>query len=181
MEGTSVEEVAQGLQWCTKESLRWAEGNAVRFEVTKAEAVLLSKRRSHGREKRERSVRVGDNFSPFAHAATRWLGMWLDSALTLMESRRRSFNRARAKEAALRRLVTRHGLPPASARNLQQAIVSGTMLYASELTWNGSKTMERETQLVLNRMGRASLGVRQTIPVGIVAAESGLTPLLDHA
>ena len=32
-------------------------------------------------------------------------------------------------------------------------------------------------------MGRASLGVRRTTPVGIVAAESGLTParaLLDH-
>ena len=58
------------------------------------------------------------------------------------------------------------------------------MLYASELTWNGSKRMEKDTQLVLNRMGRASLGVRQTTPLGIIAAESSLTParaLLDHA
>ena len=58
------------------------------------------------------------------------------------------------------------------------------MLYASELTWNGSNKMERDTQLALNRMGRASLGVRQTTPLGIVAAESSLNParpLLDHA
>ena len=37
--------------------------------------------------------------------------------------------------------------------------------------------------MALNRMGRASLGVRRTTLVGIVAAESGLTParaLLDH-
>ena len=108
----------------------------------------------------------------------------MGSALTFRESWGRSTDRARAKEAALRRLVTKHGLPPASARNLQQAIVSGTMLYASELTWDGSKRMERNTQLVLNRMGRASLGVRQITPLGIIAAESSLTParaLLDHA
>ena len=108
----------------------------------------------------------------------------MDSALTFRESRRKSINRARAKEAALQRLVTRHGLTPASARNLQQAMISGTMLYASELTWNGSKKMERDTQPILNRMGRASLGVRRTTPLGIVAAESSLTParaLLDHA
>ena len=80
----------------------------------------------------------------------------MDSALTLQESWRRSTGRARAKEATLRRLFTRHGLPPALARNLQQAIVSGTMLYASELVWDGSKRMERDTQLVLNRMGSGS-------------------------
>ena len=69
------------------------------------------------------------------------------------------------------------------ARNLQQVIVSGTMLYAQQLSWDGSKKTEREIQTVLNRMGRASLGVRQTTPIGIVTAESGLTParaLLDH-
>ena len=128
-------------------------------------------------------VRVGGTFVPFASEATRWLGVYLDSALTLRTSRRRAINRARAKEAALRRLVSKHGLAPAAARNLQQAIVSGTMLYAQQLSWNGAKGTEREVQLVLNRMGRASLGVRQTTPLGIVAAESGLTParaLLNH-
>ena len=37
--------------------------------------------------------------------------------------------------------------------------------------------------MALNQLRRASLGVRRTAPVGIVAAESGLTParaLLDH-
>ena len=95
---------------------------------------------------------------PFATEATRWSGVWLDSALTLRESRRRSMNRARAAEAQTRRLVSRRGLPPASARNLQNAIVSGTMLYAADLTWDGSKKMEGEVQRTLNRMGRPSLG-----------------------
>lgn len=89
--------------------------------------------------------------------------MRLDSALHLRESRRRSMNRARAAEASIRRLVTKFGVPPSSARNLQQAIVQGTMLYPSELTWNGSK-MEGEIQTAINWMGRAFLGVRRTTP-----------------
>ena len=162
VEGTSVEEVARGLERCAEESLVWAQGNAVRFETAKTEAILLSRRRSHGLAKRDRGVVVDGVTVPFATAATRWLRVWLDSALTLRESRRRSMNRARAAEALVRRLVSRHGLPPASARNLQNAIVSGTMLYAAELTWDGSKEMEGEVQGTLNRMGRASLAVRQT-------------------
>ena len=166
-----------------EESLRWARGNAVHFEISKTEAVLLSRRRGLRQAAAAEPVRVGDLLFPFASKATRWLGVWLDSALTLRTSRRKALNRARAKEAALRRLVTKRGLAPAAARNLQQAIVSGTMLYAQQLSWDGSKRTERETRVVLNRLGRASLGVRQTTPVGIIAAESGLTParaLLDH-
>ena len=57
------------------------------------------------------------------------------------------------------------------------------LLYGAELTWEGSKKMKKEVQLLTNKMGRASLGVRQTTPRGIVMAESGLTParaLLNH-
>ena len=108
----------------------WAEGNTVRFEVSKTEAVLLSRKRGLVQAAATEPVRVGGQLSPFASEATRWLGVWLDSALTLRTSRRKALNRARAKEAALRRLVSKRGLAPAAARNLQQAIVSGTMLYA---------------------------------------------------
>ena len=57
------------------------------------------------------------------------------------------------------------------------------MLYASELTWNGGKEVEKEYQLAINRMGRASVGAFQTTLRGVVAAESSFTParaLLDH-
>ena len=70
---------------------------------------------------------------PFAPGVTRWLGVWLDSALTLRESRRRVMGRARAAEASIRQLVARHGQPPASACGLWSAIVSGTVLCAAEL------------------------------------------------
>ena len=67
------------------------------------------------------------------------------------------------------------GVPPVAASNLQAAIVQGTMLYASRLTWNGGKEVEREYQLSINRMGQASLGAFRTKPRGILAAESGTT------
>ena len=92
-------------------------------------------------------------------------------------------NRARGAEASIRRLVTKYGVPPASAQNLPQALVHGTLLYGAEFTWNGTRRMEGEAQRLTNRMGRASLGVRRTTPLGIVAAESALPParaFLDH-
>ena len=128
VEGSSIQEVREQLEWCAEESLRWAEGNAVRFEVSKTEAVLLSRKRGLVQSSAAEPVRVGDRLISFASEATRWLGVWLDSALTLRTSRRKVLNRARAKEAALRRLVTKRGLAPAAARNLQQKIVSGTIV-----------------------------------------------------
>ena len=63
------------------------------------------------------------------------------------------------------------------------AIIQGTMLYASELTWNGGKGIEGEYQAAINRMGRATLGAYRSTPLGMVAAESGRVParaLLNH-
>ena len=76
-----------------------------------------------------------------------------------------------------------YGIPPASAQNLQQVIIHGTQLYEAELSWHGTKTMEKDVQLLTNRMGRSSLGVRKTTPIGTITAESALSParaLLDH-
>ena len=86
-------------------------------------------------------------------------------------------------DAKLRRIVNQYGVPPASARNLQAAIVQGTMLYALELTWNSQDKVEGLFQLAINRMARATLGVQPSTPRGIIMAESGFAParaLLDH-
>ena len=92
-------------------------------------------------------------------------------------------SRARRADAAVQKMVGKYGIPSASARNLQQALIHGTLLYAAELSWMGTKKEERDVQVLTNRMGRASLGARRTTPVGIVTAESALPParaLLDH-
>ena len=119
----------------------------------------------------------------FAPDAIRWLGIWLDSALTLQENRQRRIGKTRQAEATIRQIVNQYGVPPASARNLQMALVQGTMLYAAELTWSGRSGAEGEYQRAINRRARSTLGALRSTPQGILAAESGLTlarALLDH-
>ena len=56
VEGYDVEEVAGKLERCAATSLAWAENNAVRFETSKTEAILFSRRRKHRRC--QRGIRV---------------------------------------------------------------------------------------------------------------------------
>jgi ribonuclease HI len=181
VEGTDIEDVSCKLEQCATASLEWAQSNAVRFEVSKTEAILFSRARKH--RKSQRGVRVGQQVVHFKPEATRWLGIWLDSALTLQENRRIRMGKTRQAEAKIRRIVSQYGVPPASARNLLMSLVQGTMLYASELTWKGQKGVEGEYQRAINRMARSTLGSFRSTPQGILAAESGLTParaLLNH-
>ena len=48
VEGNSIEEVTKRLEKYAAEILGWAERNAVRFEKSKTEAILLSRRHGHG-------------------------------------------------------------------------------------------------------------------------------------
>ena len=64
VEGSSIREVREQLEWCAEESFSWAEGNAVRFEVSKTEAVLLSRKRGLVQAAATEPVRVGDLFFP---------------------------------------------------------------------------------------------------------------------
>ena len=56
------------------------------------------------------------------------------------------------------------------------ATFQGTMLYATELIWNSGVGVEDEYQRAINRMGSLTLGVFKSTPLGIIMAESGLTP-----
>ena len=143
VEGTDVEDVAQRLERCAATSLRWADENTVRFEESKTEAILFSRRRKHKRCRRETWVGATHRVR-FNPESTRWLGIWLDASLSLAENRRRRIGKTRQAEARLRRIVSQYSVPPAAARNLHAAIVQGTMLYASEPTWNGKDNVERE-------------------------------------
>ena len=168
----NVSVIREGLEGCVRESILWGEQNAVRFEESKTKALLLSKKKG---VREEDGVQVGMRRIPFAREATRWLGVWLDHSLNLRESKRRVLNRARRADAALQKMVGKYGIPPASVRNLQQALIHGTLLYTAELSWAGTRREERNIQVLTNKMGRASLGVRKTTPVGIIIAES-VTP-----
>ena len=173
-EGRNLDEVVHKLERCAELSLSWAKDNAVSFETSKTEAILFTRKRKH--RHCNRTIQVGSQQVKFAGEATRWLGIWLDSTLTLAENRRIRLGKARQAEARLRRIVSQYGVPPSTARTLQISIIQGTMLYAAELTWNGGKNIEGEYQKAINRMGRSTLGAFRSTPQGILAAESGLTP-----
>ena len=152
----------------------------MRFRTTKTEAILFSRRRRHRRT--QRGIRVDGETVRFAPEGTRWLGIWLGSALTLRENRRRRIGKARQAEARLRRIVNQYGVPPGSARTLSMSLVQCTMLYGAELTWNGQRGVEGEYQRAVSRMARFTLGAFRSDPQGILAGESGHTParpLLD--
>ena len=126
---------------------------------------------------------MGDQRVRYAQGATRWLGIWLDAALTLRENRRRRIGKARQAKARIKRLVSQYGVPPGSARTLSMSLVQGTMMYAAELTWNGQKEVEGEYQRAINRMARSMSGAFRSTPTGILAGKSGHTPAratLDH-
>ena len=117
---------------------------------SKTEAVLFSRKRKHWQARSEKTIQVGEQAVRFAREAMCWLGIWLDPALTLSENRHRCGGETRRDEARLRRIVSRHGVPPAAARNLQMAIVQGTVLRVSEPTWSGRKGVEGEYQAAIN-------------------------------
>ena len=182
-EGYDLDDVTRKLERCAAASLEWGERNlnAVRFETAKTEAILFSRRRRHRRT--HRGVRVGEHTYRYSPEETRWLGIILDSALTLRKNRHHRIGKARQAEARLRRIINQYGVPPGSARTLSMSLVQGTMLYGAELTWNGQRGVEGEYQRAINRMARSTLGAFRSTPVGILAGESGHTParlLLDY-
>jgi ribonuclease HI len=173
----NVGELVGKLEECARQSIGWAEANAVRFETSKTEAILFTRNRRYWGQRPTTGIRVDGTQIKFVNQATRWLGIWLDPALTMTENRRKCIARARRAEGALRGLVGKYGIPPSAARNLQTAIIQSTMLYAAELTWTGKEgPMMREYQLAINRMARNVLGCFPSTPIGALAQESNLTP-----
>ena len=125
-EGVDLDDVVRKLESCARASLQWAENNAVRFKTPNTEAILFSRKRKH--RGHERGIRVGDRTVCFASEATRRLGIWLDSSLTLAENSRVRIGKARQAEARVRRIVSTYGVPRAATGGLQSAIVQGTLL-----------------------------------------------------
>ena len=173
-EGYDLDDVTRKLERCTAASLEWGERNAVCFETAKTEAILFSWRRRHQRT--QHGVRVGEHTYRYSPEETRWLGIILDSALTLRKNRRHIIEKARQAEARLRQIINQYGVPPGSARTLSMSLVQGTMLYGAELTWNGQRGVEGEYQRAINRMARSTLGAFRSTLVGILVGESGHTP-----
>lgn len=120
---------------------------------------------------------MGAHTVPFNVKATRWLGIYLDSRLGFSEHVAISARKARTAERRLSSMVARHGVPPLSARHLQEAIVGSTLMYGSEVAWRGQKGMCRTFQKSINRMSKATLGALPSTTVAFLQAEGRSVPV----
>jgi hypothetical protein len=112
----------------------------------------------------------------FNRHATRWLGIWLDSHLTLKEHHNQMMPKAYHAEARVRSLLGKFGLSPEIVRKIQFAAVQAVALYRAELWWDETKTIGRTTDLqkLVNRQSCSITGVLRTTPIGPLVKEAGL-------
>ena len=79
-------------------------------------------------------------------------------------------------ERGPRPIATRHGLPPLSAKHLQEAIVSSTLVYGAEVVQEGRGGVAGSFQESINRIGRTTLRVLPSTPVAFLQAEGDSMP-----
>jgi ribonuclease HI len=179
--GKTADQVARKLERCATMTLGWAQRNAVTFETEKTEAILFTRKRNLMREVRQ-NIKVGTHSVKFSREAVRWLGVWLDAKLTLKHHHQTWTTKARRAQARINRLCRSNGLPPGSVKALQTAVVQAVALYGIELQGIRGKPEPRvkttieQVQRIVNAQARATLGCFPSTPVGILMAESGMTP-----
>jgi hypothetical protein len=121
---------------------------------------------------------VGTSDIPFNTEATRWLGAWLASQLTLKEHHAIRIKEGKRTMGGLRRLTGQMGLSPVNCRKVKTACIQSVATFGSELCWMGNGvegTVRRAAglQVLANRQARAVTGCFETINRGAPAMESG--------
>jgi len=109
-------------------------------------------------------IRVGNYKVQYNKEATRWLGVWLDSMLTLNDHTKKIFAKARRGQNRVRSLMMTKGLNPAGCQKIQIAAVQAVALYRAEFWWKGQKNTVQEVQQILNEQGRRVTGCFRTTP-----------------
>jgi hypothetical protein len=169
--GKDVGDVTAKLEQCAARSIYWAQANAVAFDSAKTEALLLTR----SRKKFPRmQIQVDGHRISYNKEATRWLGVWLDSQLTLKQHHQHRLSKARKAEARVRSLTGKLGLTPANARRIQIAAVQAVALYGTELWWDGQQERKEDIQKLVNRQARAITGALPSTALGPLVKESGL-------
>jgi len=179
-EGEDDEAMAAKLSEASAAAIAWAEQNGVAFDHGKTEAAIFHRGRKKGAEAKAK-VKVGDIEVPFNKEATRWLGVWLDSQLSLREHHATRLKNGRNAMTQLRRLTGQLGLSPANCRKVMTACIQSVAMFSAELWWKGEGargTVGRANglQLLVNQQARATTGAFRTTNQGALAMESGLRP-----
>jgi hypothetical protein len=176
VEGEDVGECTQRLEGCGREAQIWANENACQFEIEKTEAISFTRKRSNKEPKMKAKTRVGSHEVQYNKEATRWLGVWLDSMLTLNDHTKKTFAKARRAQNRVQSLMTTKGLSPEGCQRIQIAAVQAVALYGAELWWKGQKNKAQEVQKILNEQGRRVSRCFGTTPQGALMNDAGLRP-----
>jgi len=163
--------------------MEWGRNNGVAFDQGKTEAAMVW-RKKKGMEAKTK-VRVGDNEVPFNKEATRWLGIWLVSQLTLGTHHNTKLQDGKRAMIRLRWLKGQMALAAANCRKIMAACIQSATMFGSELWWKGGNirgTMGPvdELQLLINHQARATTGCFRTTNLGALSMESGLKPATNQ-
>jgi len=120
------------------------------------------------------SVRVGDYE---VQHAIRWLGIWIDSKMTLEEHHSARMKKARKAMHYIRRLTGQIAMcPDACSRTLASVGTVRGRIVVGCPEGSGVKNRHDELQKLQNQLGKGIAGNLRTTNLGVVMAESGLRP-----
>ena len=131
---------------------------------------------------------MGPAIVNFNKSATKWLGMWIDSAFSFRQHYYAMLKSARNAQTRLRRLAGKMDLVPDSVRRTQVACVQAVALHGSELWWRGEEVYSSvgkaaDLQKLVNQQARAVTGCFHSTNQGEPMLQSGLrcaTSLLNN-
>jgi hypothetical protein len=156
----------------------WGQANGVKFDPAKTEAALFT--RKTGRvlhdQIRRATITIGGCQKEFNKDATKWLGILLDTGLTLKKHYQTRLQKAQKAEARVRALCKQRGLPSGLVRKIQRAAVQAIALYGAELWWQGQKDRVGGFQRLINKQARAVTGMFRTTPIGPLVKEAAMEP-----
>ena len=148
-------------------SIGWAANSGVAFDHGKTEATIFRGKKTAPTA----TIKVGTSTIPFNKEATRWLGVWLDSQLTLKNHYAIRLKGGKKAMARLRRLAGQMGLLPTNCRKAMTTCVQSVAMFGAEL-WckgdyvRGTMGQANELQLLVNREARATTGSFRTTNLG---------------
>ena len=109
VDGADDEAVSAKLSQAAATSIDWEMSNGVAFVHGRTEAAIFRRKKTPSTAR----VKVGSDTVPFNKEPTRWLGVWLDSQLTLKDHHAIRLKEGKTAMAMLCRLAGQMGLSPA--------------------------------------------------------------------
>jgi ribonuclease HI len=176
--GNSVDQVCVQLQQAGEVAIQWGHTNGIKFDPKKTEAALFTRKtgRAFKEQVQRAKITIGGHQKEFNKEATKWLGVWLDTGLTLKTHYQTRLQKAQRAEKRIRTLCKQQGLAPGLIRKIQKAAVQASALYGAELWWQGQKDRVGGFQRLINQQARAITGMFRTTPIGPLVKEAAMEP-----